>query len=102
MQDAENENPEILPFIARQLRNTNDPLTEVFEAYLFDRNTAPEKFILMLLHEADSWNELALRNLEDKEIGLKPLHVYVAKIANLKELTDRTFAEMGREAIEGD
>ena len=53
--------------------------------------------MLMLLHESDKWNELALRNLEDGEINVKPLQVYVAKIVDLRELIDTTYAELGGE-----
>lgn len=100
--DAEIENPEILPFIARQLRIADDPLTQEFEAYLFDRSTTREKYMLMLLHESDKWNELALRNLEDGEINVKPLQVYVAKIVDLRELIDTTYAELGGGTVEDD
>ena len=101
-QDADSENPMILTFMARRLRETNDPLTGLFESYLFERNTALDRYLLMLLHQADSWDERILENLEDEEIELEPLHVYVAKIANLKELSDRAFSEMGAEVIEDD
>ena len=101
-QDADNDNPVILTFIARRLRETDDPLTELFESYLFQRSTTLDKYLLMLLHQADSWDELILENLKDEEIELEPLHVYVAKIANLKELSDRAFSVMGAEVDEDD
>ena len=100
--DADSENPMILTFMARRLRETNDPLTGFFESYLFERNTALDRYLLMVLHQADSWDDRILENLEDEEIELEPLHVYVAKIANLKELSDRAFSEMGAEVIEDD
>ena len=99
-QDADNENPVILTFVARRLKDADDPLTELFESYLFQRNTALDKYLLMLLHQADSWTELILENLEDEEIEVEPLHVYVAKIANLKELSDGAFSVMGAEEVE--
>ena len=101
-QDAESEHAETLVFMTRRMRDTNDPLTGLLESYLFERNTTLDKYLLMLLHQADSWDERILVNLEDEEIELEPLHVYVAKIANLKELSDRAFSEMGAEVIEDD
>ena len=101
-QDADSEIPVILPFIARRLSETSDPVTELFLSYLFGRNAVPECYLLMLLHEAKSWTERILENLEDEEIEIEPLHVYVAKIANLKDLSDGAFSVMGAEVVEDD
>ena len=100
--DAHSENPVILTFIARRLQEVNDPLTTLFESYLFERTETLDKYLLMLLCQADCWDERILENLEDEEIELRPLHVYVAKIANLKELSDGAFSVMGAEVVEDD
>ena len=101
-QDADSENPVILTFVARRLRDTNDPLATLFESYLFERTETLDSYLLMLLFQADRWDERILENLEDEDIDLEPLHVYVAKIANLKELSDGAFSVMGAEVIEDD
>jgi len=101
-QDADSEIPVILPFIARRLSETSDPVTELFLSYLFGRNAVPECYLLMLLHEAKNWTERILENLEDEEIEIEPLHVYVAKIANLKDLSDGAFSVMGAEVVGDD
>ena len=101
-QDADSENPVILTFVARRLKEAGDPLTELFESYLFERNTELDKYLLMLLHQAENWTERILENLEDAKIEVEPLNVYVAKIANLKELADGAFSVMGAEVVEDD
>ena len=101
-QDADNATPEILTFIARQMRATNNPLTVLVEEYLFQRDTELDKYLLMLIHETRTWDERILKNLEDEELGLAPLHVYVATISGLKELSDKAFSAMGAEVIEDD
>lgn len=100
--DADSATPEILTFMARQMREANDPLTVSFEDYLFHRNTDLDKYLLVLLHESSTWDERVLDNLEDTELDLDPLHVYVATISDLKDISDSAFSVMGAEVIEDD
>lgn len=73
------------------------------EQYIFSRDTALDTFRLLVFHENASWDERILQNLEDAEIGLEPLEVYIARIANLAELSDATFRELGaHEVLEDD
>ena len=56
-----------------------------------------------MFYENDAWDERILQNLEDEEIGLEPLEVYVARIANLAALSDAAFTALGaNEVIEDD
>lgn len=101
-QDADNANPEILTFVARQLRQKNDPLTDLFESYLFSRDVDLDTYLLMILHESTTWDERILKNLEDESLDLEPLHVYVAKITGLIQLTDTAFSNLNVEVVEDD
>ncbi len=101
-QDASRAVPEILTFVSRQLRESRNPLTNLFESYLFDRNADLDVYILMILHESTKWNERILVNLEDEQVALEPLQVYVAKIAELGRLADATFSQLGMEVLEDD
>lgn len=101
-QDADSATPEILTFMARQMRDSSNPLTVSFEEYLFNRNTDLDKYLLVVLHESSTWDERILDNVEDAELGLEPLHVYVATISDLKDISDSAFSVMGAEVIEDD
>ena len=101
-QDADSTTPGILTFIAQRLRETNDPLASRFESYIFDRNIELDTYILIIFHEIAEWRERILSNLEDEAIELKPLHVYVAKIDDLKQMSDTAFATLSAEVIEDD
>ncbi len=102
-QDADAAMPEILKFIARRIREANNPLAAIVEQYIFSRDTELDTFKLLVFHENDAWNERILQNLEDEEIGLEPLEVYVARIANLAALSDAAFRALGaNEVIEDD
>ena len=100
--DADNDVPEMLTFIARRLRDTDHPLTNLVEQYVFERNTDLDKYLLVIVHETDNWDERILENLEDEDMGLAPLHVYVAQLSDLKNLADGAFSAMGAEVIEDD
>ena len=101
-QDADSANPEILTFIAHRLREIGDPFTELIEAYIFDRDPKLDEFLLMILHENAIWDERILENLEDENLDLEPLQVYVAKIAGLRQLADAAFSELDVEVVEDD
>lgn len=101
-QDADSANSETLVFVARQLRKTNNPLTELIEGYIFDREAELDEFLLVILHEGTTWDEQILVNLEDENLDLEPLHVYVAKITDLRQLADATFSELDVEVVEDD
>ena len=101
-QDADNASPDILTFVARQLRETKNPLADIFEAYFFSRIVGLEKYIIMIVHEKANWTEGILSNLEDEDLQLEPLHTYVAKVTDLKELTDAAFSQLGVEVSEDD
>lgn len=101
-QDADSTLPEILTFIAQRLHETNDPLASRFESYIFDRNTELDTYLLFIFHEKAEWRERILINLEDEAVELEPLHVYVAKIDDLKQMSDTAFATLNAEVIEDD
>ena len=101
-QDADSANSETLVFVARQLRKTNNPLTELIEGYIFDREAELDEFLLVILHEGATWDEQILVNLEDENLDLEPLHVYVAKITGLRQLADAAFSELDVEVVEDD
>lgn len=61
-----------------------------------------DEFLLMILHESTIWDEQVLTNLEDENLGLEPLHVYVAKITGLRQLADAAFSELDVEVVEDD
>ena len=100
--DADSANSEILAFVARQLRETKNSLTELIEAYIFARDAELDEFLLMILHESAIWDERILENLEDENLGLEPLHVYVARITDLSQLTDAAFSELDVEVVDDD
>jgi len=98
-QDADATMPESLTFVARYIRGANNPLTEFVEQYIFSRDTELDSFKLLVFHENAAWDERILQNLEDAEIGLEPLEVYVAKIANLATLSDAAFRVLGASGV---
>ena len=100
-QDAGNANPEILTFVAFWLPE-DDPFTKLIRDYIFGRDTELDEFLLMILHESTIWDEQVLTNLEDENLGLEPLHVYVAKITGLRQLADAAFSELDVEVVEDD
>ena len=100
--DADSTLPEILTFIAQRLHETNDPLASRFESYIFDRNIELDTYLLIIFHESAEWRERILINLEDEAVELEPLHVYVAKIDDLKQMSDTAFATLNAEVIEDD
>ena len=99
-QDESSTNSEILSFVARQLREKGDSLAELIEDYIFDRDAELDEFLLVILHEKAIWDERILINLEDENLGLKPLQVYVARITGLRQLTDAAFAELDVEVVD--
>ena len=101
-EDADNKIPEVLPFIARILRERDDPLTDLFESYMFGRDLGLESYLLMILYERAIWSEVILVNLEDENVELDPFQVYVCKINELKELADSTFSKLDLEVIGDD
>jgi hypothetical protein len=98
-QDADTAMPEILMFVARCISEAKDRLTELVEQYIFSRDTALDTFKLLVFHENDAWDERILQNLKDAEIGLEPLEVYVARIANLATLSDAAFRVLGASGV---
>ena len=100
--DADNVDSEILTFVARQLRETGDPLTELIEAYIFDRDAELDEFLLMILYENTIWDERILENLEDENLDIEHLHVYIARITGLRQLTDAAFLELEVEVVDDD
>ena len=101
-QDADQTYPEILMFVARQLREASNPLAGPFESYFFGPGVELDKYVIMVIHENSIWNEGILANLEDEEIELEPLHTYIARVAGLIELTDTAFSQLGVEVVEDD
>ena len=90
---------EILTFVARCIKGTNDPLAELVEQYIFSRETELDTFKLLVCHENDTWDERILQNLEDEGIGLEPLEVYIARITHLAALSDATFRALGANEV---
>lgn len=74
----------------------------MIEDYIFDRDAELDEFLLVILHEEVTWDEQILINLADENLGLEPLHVYVAKIAGLRQLADAAFSELDVEVVEDD
>ena len=54
---------------------------------------------MLVFHENDTWDERILENLEDAEIGLEPLEVYAARIADLATLSDAAFRVLGASGV---
>jgi Cap4 SAVED domain len=98
-QDADAAMPEILTFVARCISETKNLVTELVEQYIFSRDTELDTFKLLVFHENDAWDERILQNLEDAEIGLEPLEVYVARTANLAVLSDAAFRVLGASGV---
>jgi hypothetical protein len=94
-QDADTAIPEILTFVARRLNDSNSELAEIVEEYIFSRNIDLDNYKLLVFQEKDSWDERVLQNLNDEEVGLNPLDVYVARIDNIIGLSDDTFGALG-------
>ena len=100
--DADSADSEILTFVARQLREMDDPLTELITAYIFDPDAELDEFLLMILYENTIWDERILENLEDENLDLEHLHVYIARITGLRELTDAAFSKLNVEVVDDD
>ena len=101
-QDVDSATSEILAFVARQMREMGDPFAELIEDYIFDRDTELDEFLLMILYEKAIWNEQILENLEDENLDLEPIHLYVARITGLRQLTDAAFSELDVEVGDDD
>ena len=101
-QDADSATSEILAFVARQLREKGDPLAELIEDYIFDRDAELDEFLLMILYEKAIWDERILENLEDESLDLEPLHLYIARITGLRQLTDAAFSKLDVEVVDDD
>lgn len=96
--DAQTGGPALLTFVLLRLRNREEALADAIEAYVFGRSDSKDKFLLSILYEKAHWAEDILGRLEDEGIELKPLVVYVARIAQLKSLVAATYAELRAEA----
>jgi hypothetical protein len=94
-QDADITLPEIVTFVARRLRQEHNNLAGFIEEYIFSRDTGLDSFKLMLFQERNSWDEKILENLNDEEIELRPLCVYVVKVDNLVTLSNNAFTALG-------
>ena len=102
-QDADSAASETLTFVARRMRETGHPLTELVEAYVYGRDTElDEEYLLMILHENATWDERILENLEDESLELEPLHLYIARITGLRQLTDAAFSKLDVEVGDDD
>ena len=101
-QDSDSTTPEILTFMVQRLHETNNPLASRFESYIFNRDIELDTYLLIIFHESADWRERILINLEDEAIDLEPLHVYVANIDDLKQMSDTAFATLSAEVIEDD
>ena len=101
-QDANSANPETLAFVARQMREMGDPFAELIEDYIFGRDTELDEFLLMILYEKAIWDERILENLEDENLELAPLHLYIARITGLRQLTDAAFSKLDVEVVDDD
>ena len=101
-QDANSANSEILTFVARQLREKGNPLAELIEDYIFDRGAELDEFLLMILYEKAIWDGRILENLEDESLDIEPLHVYIARITGLRQLTDAAFSKLDVEVVDDD
>ena len=101
-QDANSANSETLAFVARQLREKGDPLAELIEDYIFDRDAELDEFLLMILYEKAIWDERILENLEDESLDLEPLHLYIARITGLRQLADAAFSKLDVEVVDDD
>ena len=93
--DADAVVPEVLTFITRHMRETQHPLANLVERYIFSRETGLDSFKLIVFHEKDLWEEQILQNLEDEEIQLAALCVYVALIARIADVSDAAFRKLG-------
>lgn len=101
--DAETAIPEILTFIARRVIETKGPHGALIEQYIFSRDNDIDTFKLMVFHNSECWDERILQNLQEANIGLNPLEVYVARIGNIVNLSDTAFTSLGQcEVIEND
>ena len=101
-EDSDSALPDILVFVARMLSERGDPLAQLMEDYIFQRNLDLDQYILMLLCDQGIWREIILENLEDEGLELEPLHVYVGRVANLSQLSDSAFSVIGAGVIEDD
>lgn len=84
------------------MREMGDPFAELIEDYIFDRDTELDEFLLMILYEKAIWDERILENLEDESLELEPLHLYIARITGLRQLTDAAFSKLDVEVVEDD
>jgi hypothetical protein len=94
--DAETAIPEILTFIVRRMTENQDPHRALIEQYIFSRDNKIDTFKLMVFHNSECWDERILRNLQEANIELIPLEVYVAKIVNIVNLSDTVFTALGQ------
>lgn len=100
-EEVENTLNDILLFVAERLYERSDTLYGPFMRYLRDRSpgVVREDCRLFLTHDARSWNERTLSNLDDESIQLNPLSVHVVLVEDLSALTDELFANIGVEVL---
>lgn len=100
--DADTTLPEIMTFIARRSNEAGDPIAASIEEYIFSRDIGLDSYKLIVFHEKVLWDERILQNVEDEAIQLKPLSIYVAKIDNIRTLSDNAFSALGVHGVADD
>jgi hypothetical protein len=88
---------DIIGFVAEQLAKDDPPMYELFLRYLESRERREERgsYGIALVTEMDTWRERTLDRIDELDPLLESLTVRFAKLANLVDLIDQTYALVG-------
>ena len=95
--DYEQQQSDMLHFVAQRLYERNDLLKDEFMKYMLDREDRRDRdsFQLFLIWEQPGWSETVLQNLEDNDVELDRLTLHVTLVQNLGQLTEKLFRSIG-------
>jgi hypothetical protein len=101
-QDYDRNSSVILRFVATRLASKNDAVAEAFVNYFFSREDTRsiETFRLFLFFDSSKWSETTLDNLNENGVELSNFTAHVARIRELRQMTDTVFGMLNVENVE--
>jgi hypothetical protein len=95
--DYEKKLSEVTTFMLGRLHEQDEALFKAFLRYLREREDTVEKdsFCIALVFNSASWSDTVLENLEDSGVDLPRITVEVVRIADIADLCDGLFADLG-------
>jgi hypothetical protein len=94
----------MLSFVGARLRERKDVMYDAFMDYLGSRNdlSARDSFRAILFFDSKAWSNQCLDKIEDESVEIKPLTMHAISVANLRELVEEIFGNVGLITIDDD